>query len=171
MPRRPRQRSRSLLRRHSPNRRSPSRHRRSPNRRSPNRRSPNRRSPSRRRSPNRRSPSRRSSAPSRRHSPPTAMKEFWIGLSESDFFVVIREHGSYDIIPTRGKYTRRKQQAIQRKIRGFEEDENVRAVLLGGGRANEFFEIFSEGGASVPEILLNWKRVFRHHVDGKQYTL
>ena len=100
-----------------------------------------------------------------------AVKDFWIALSEGKFFVVIRYDGSYDTVSTKGKHTRAKQQIVQGKIKAFESNDAVTAVLLGGGRAHEFFEIFRKGGASVPEILRNWKDVFRHHVDGKKYTL
>ena len=109
-------------------------------------------------------------SPTRRRSP-MAVKDFWVGLSEGKYFVVIRGDGSYDNVSTPGMHTRAKQKIVQGKIKAFEADDAVTAVLLAGGRAHEFFEIFRQGGTTVPEILRNWKNVFRHHVDGKKYTL
>ena len=84
---------------------------------------------------------------------------------------MIRGDGSYDTVSTQGMHTRAKQKIVQVKIKALEADDAVTAVLLGGGRAHEFFEIFRQGGASVPEILGNWKNVFRNHVAGKRFTL
>jgi len=105
-----------------------------------------------------------------------ALEKLWTDMSNMKKYVFIMKDGSYQIKSVEPSYKGQRGSDFHRKyclpmIEKANNDDSVKAILTAGNSYDGYRQLYDDvGNSSVDSVLKNYKKYWKHKMEGKLYT-